>query len=202
VIAPDRAVEALGFGYQRTFGVGPRGNWVHGALIQPEAATTGSGFVGGTAIYTFAWKPERESPWTATLSAGANRAAFENRPLGGAAGGVGSMMIARPELGRREETSAEAERQARVWRPYASLNVFRQASKTVTLGTEVDAFPHPRFGEYLVLPNLTWRPTKHFFVQVGAGYYEIGGRGQATLVCRVNLLQPSPRRPRDEPREE
>jgi hypothetical protein len=57
--------------------------------------------------------------------------------------------------------------------------------------------PHDRFGEYLAQPNLTWRPTKYFFVQFGAGYYEVGGRGQASFMCRVNLLNPTQRRTRD-----
>lgn len=196
VIAPGGKVESLGFGYQRTFGVGPNHNWVHGGLILPEVAVTGSGFVGGSAFYTVAWKPEGKSPWTVGASAGANRASFANRPIGGAEGGVGSMAMNRPELGRANGP-AGGEEEARVWRPFTALNLWYTLSPQFTVGTEMDAYPHQRFGEYLVLPHVVWRPVKHFFVQCGAGWYDIGGQGQATFMCRANLLNPSPRKNRD-----
>lgn len=81
-----------------------------------------------------------------------------------------------------------------MWRPFGSMNVWYAVSPKVTVGLECDAFAHDRFGEYVVLPNLTWRPSKHFFVQMGAGYYEVAGQAEATFQCRVNLLNPSPRR--------
>ncbi len=206
LIAPDGVARAVGFGYQHTLGVGPRGNWVHGALIQPEVAIDATGFVGGTALYTFAYKPDRESPWTATLSGGANRASFSTRPLGGAVdAGVGSMGVDRLGAGgaagrdgsRRVGSDSEAAgEESRVWRGYAGGNLFYTFSPRWTVGTEVDAFIHPRFGEYLVMPNVTYRPTKHFFLQAGAGWYEVGGRSQAAFIVRANLLNPSGRRPR------
>ena len=195
MIAPDGVARSFALGYQRTLGVGPRGNWVHGALVQPEFAVDATGFVGGTALYTFAYKPDRESPWTATLSGGANRASFSTRPLGGAVdAGVGSMGVDR--LGAGGLRTEAAEQESRVWRGLAAANLFYTFSPRWTVGTEVDAFIHPRFGEYLVLPNVTYRPTKHFFIQAGAGWYEVGGRSQAAFVVRANLLNPSGRRPR------
>ena len=194
LLAPGGRAESLGFGYQRTFGVGPRGNWAHGALVLPEVSINGSGFVGGSAFYTAIWKPDFESPFSVGGSVGANRASMANRPLGGTeggmAGGTGSldrhMNLGRPGGDRGAE-------EARVWRTLAALNGWYKVSPRITLGIELDAFAHREFGEYVVLPNLTWRPTKHFFAQVGAGYYEIGGRGQAVFACRLNLLNPSPR---------
>jgi hypothetical protein len=90
------------------------------------------------------------------------------------------------------------EEEARVWRPFAGGNLWYTLSPRLTVGLEAVAYPHPRFGEYLVQPNLTWRPVKHFFVQFGAGWYEVGGRSQAAVMCRVNVLNPSGRRTRDD----
>jgi hypothetical protein len=94
-------------------------------------------------------------------------------------------------------TAAEAD-EARVWRPFVSGNLWYTFSPRVTVGLEAVAYPSSRFGEYLIQPNLTWRPAKHFFFQVGAGYYEVGGRGQASLMVRANLLNPSLRKPRED----
>lgn len=194
LIAPRPGrIDALGLGYQRTLGVGADHNWAHGLLILPELSLKGTGFVGGSAFYTLAWKPEEKSPWTVGGSVGANRASFSNRPLGGAVGGAGSMMERMPGIGAQAAESDEA----RVWRPFASGNLWYTFSPKLTAGLEAVAYPHDRFGEYLVQPNLTWRPTKHFFVQLGAGYYEVGGHGQASFMCRVNLLNPTQRRVRD-----
>ena len=65
------------------------------------------------------------------------------------------------------------------------------------MGVENDFLPSDRLAEYLVLPLATWRPTEHFFVQAGGGYYQLGSKGEPTFMCRVNLLYPSPRRGRD-----
>ena len=196
LIAPRGRLEALGFGYQRTFGVHADGRFLHGGLVLPEVAVRGRGFVGGSAFYTLALKPDRESPWTLTGTVGANRAAFQNRPLGGrtgaAEGGLGT--VGRRLGGERREEAVEEE--ARVWRTLAAGNLFYTLSSAVTVGLELDAFAHRRFGEYLALPNVTWRPLEHLFVQAGAGWYEVGGRSQAAVVVRVNLFDPSPRRGR------
>ena len=189
IVAPSGSVEALGFGYQRTFGVGPRANWAHGALVLPEVSINGSGFVGGSAIYTAAWKPSRESPWTVGGSVGANRASMANRPLSGADAGVGSGGMG---LGLGRPIAAGSD-EARVWRTLAAANAWYTFNKHFTVGIELDAFAHREFGEYVALPHVTWRPTEHFFAQFGAGWYEIGGQGQAVFVVRMNLLNPSRR---------
>lgn len=178
-------VDALGFGYQRTFGVGRDHNWAHGALILPEVSIRGTGFIGGSAFYTAAWKPTEDSPWTTGISAGVNRASFSNRPLGGSLPGEGGSIPPEP--------IAE---EARVWRPFGSGNLWYTFSPRLTIGVETVAYAHHRFGEYLVQPNLTWRPTEHFFVQLGVGWYEVGGVDQASFMLRVNLLNPSRRKPR------
>ena len=189
IVAPAGSVEALGFGYQRTFGVGRRANWAHGALVLPEISINGSGFVGGTALYTAAWKPERESPFTFGGSVGANRASMANRPLSGADPGVGSL-----GMGMGLGTPARrGDDEARVWRTLAAGNAWYNVNKKVTVGIELDAFAHREFGEYVALAHLTYRPVKHFFAQFGTGWYEIGGNGQAVFVVRLNLLNPSGR---------
>jgi hypothetical protein len=185
-------LESLAAGYQRTLGVGPRHNWVHGFLVLTEVLVR-EDFVGGLAFYTFAWKPEEESPWALGLSAGANRALF--RTAGGEAP-MGAEGLPRP--GAEGPARGDEEERSSAWRPFFSANVWYTLSRSWTVGVENDVFPHHRFGEYLVLPNVTWRPTEHFFVQLGAGYYQLGSDSQATLMCRVNLLNPSPRKPREE----
>lgn len=195
VIAPEPGrIDAFGFGYQRTLGVGPNHNWAHGFLILPEVSMKGTGFVGGSTFYTRAWKPEEKSPWTLGGSIGANRASFSNRPLGGADGGPGSLMERMPGLVNRREATDEA----RVWRPFVALNAWYTFSPQWTVGLEADAYPHHRFGEYLVQPNLTWRPTRHFFLQLGAGWYQVAGHSQAAFMVRVNILNPSGRKPRED----
>jgi hypothetical protein len=198
LVAPGGRLEALGFGYQHTLRAGERGNWADGFLVLPEVATTGSGFVGGSAFYTAVYKPTRESPWTYSGSVGANRASMANRPIDAAvAPGIGSMGL-RMGTGGTAAPKSPAEEEARIWRPFGALNAWYTVNQKVTVGLELDAYAHRQFGEYLVLPIVTYRPTKHFFVQFGAGYYEIGGDPQAAFMVRVNLLNPSSRKPRDE----
>jgi hypothetical protein len=194
LVAPRGRVESLGAGYQRTLGVGPAHNWAHGFLILPEVSLRGTGFVGGSTFYSAAWKPEEKSPWTLSGSVGANRASFSDRPPGAPEGGVGSMMFHMPGLAAPRPERGE---EVRVWRPFAALNAWYSLSPKLTVGLEADAYAHDRFGEYLVQPNLTWRPVKHFFVQMGAGWYEVAGHSQAAFMVRVNLLNPSPRRGRE-----
>lgn len=192
VIAPRPGrIDALGLGYQRTLGVGRDHNWAHGVLLLPEFSLRGTGFVGGSTFYTFGWKPDEKSPWTASFSIGANRASFANRPLSGASAGGSGMPGAD---GARSDRGDET----RAWRPLATGNAWYTVSSRLTVGLELVAYPHGRFGEYLAQPNFTWRPTKHFFVQAGAGWYEVGGRDQASFMCRINLLNPSSRQPRED----
>lgn len=198
MIAPRGQVESFGFGYQRTLGVGANHNWAHGFLILPEVSVRGTGFVGGSAFYTAAWKPEEKSPWALGGSVGANRASFSTRPLSMPQGGAGTMMMRMPGTGdRMAMDQPEREEEARVWRTFTAVNFWYTFSPKLTVGLEADAYFHDRFGEYLVQPNLTWRPTKHFFAQFGAGWYEVAGHSQAAFMVRVNILNPSPRRGRD-----
>jgi hypothetical protein len=182
---PNGNLASLIPGYQHTLGVGPRGNWVHGVQLLPEIFLQRD-FVGGRAFYIFGWKPEKDSPWSAALSLGADRASIEGTE-------------ARAGLTARQRSgpgAAESEGFGSVWRPLISANAFYAFGPSLAVGLENDLFPSSRLGEYLILPNLTWRPTQHFFVQVGAGYYQLGSEGQATFMCRANIINPSPRKPR------
>jgi len=66
----------------------------------------------------------------------------------------------------------------------------------VAVGLENDFYCSRRFGEYLILPHVNWQPTKHIFVQVGAGYQRFGTVDQAVFMAHVNLVNPSRRKPR------
>lgn len=182
---PNGNLASLVPGYQHTLGVGPRGNWVHGFQILPEIFLQRD-FVGGRAFYIFGWKPEKESPWSAALSLGADRASIEGTE---ARAGLRARQRAGPGEAGGEEPGS-------VWRPFISANAFYAFGPSLSVGLENDLFPSSRLGEYLFLPNLTWRPTQHFFVQVGAGYYQLDSEGQATFMCRVNIINPSTRKPR------
>jgi hypothetical protein len=160
-------------GYQRTLRVGERHNWVDGITFLPEYVVP-THFVGGSALYTLAWKPDEKSPWTFTPAVGVNRVDREVTAAGGGEGRVQG-----------------------VWRPLLTLNAFYSFSRSFTVGVENDFLPSGRLAEYLVMPLATWRPTEHFFVQAGGGYYQLGSKGEPTFMCRVNLLYPSPRRGRD-----
>ena len=61
------ALETLEPGYQRTLGVGPKHNWVHGFPVFPEIFIHDK-FVGGTSAYMFNWKPTEESPFSTSFS--------------------------------------------------------------------------------------------------------------------------------------
>jgi hypothetical protein len=187
---PNGNLEALVVGYQHTLGVGRRGNWIHGFQVIPEIFLQRD-FVGGRAFYLLGWKPEKESPWSAALSLGADRASIE-----GSEALRGPMARQRPGPGGDAGGAEGGEGPASVWRPLISVDAFYTFGPSLSVGLENDLFPSSQLGEYLILPNFTWRPTQHFFVQVGAGYYQLGSEGQATFMCRVNLLNPSPRRPR------
>ena len=195
----NQQLEAWGAGLQRTLGVGPRHNWVHGITVVPEVLVRRR-FVGGSAFYTFAWKPEEESHWSTTLTVGANRASFEGAQAAQAmsmTGPMGMMAMGRAGDLARGDTGREEEAFASAWRPLGSFNFWYTFSPKFTVGVENDALPHYKFGEYLVLPYFIWQPTQHFFMQAGGGYYQIGSQSQATFMVRVNLLNPSPRKPYD-----
>jgi hypothetical protein len=161
--------DAFLLGYQHTIGVGRNHNWAHAITILPEYIIP-THFVGGSAVYTFAWKPREKSPWTFTPIAGINRIDLESDTPGAGVKGI--------------------------WRPYLAFNLFCTLSESWPLGIETDAFINNEKGEYLVLPLFNWRPVQHFFMQVGAGYYQIGSDCQATVMLRANILFPSRRRSR------
>jgi len=186
-------LETLEPGYQRTLGVGPRHNWIHGFQIFPEVFVQEK-FVGGTAAYMFNWKPTEESPFSTSFWAGANRTLIQgpdaarlrlSRLMAGRASGL-------PE----REAAALADRPAGVWRPLAVADFWYTLSPSVAVGVENDLFCSRQFGEYLILPHVNWQPTKHLFIQVGAGYYKYGSVDQAVFMTHINLVTPSPRKPR------
>lgn len=162
---------------------------MHGFQVLPEFFLERD-FVGGRAFYIFGWKPEKESPWSLGLSLGADRGSIEE------AGATGGRFGDRKGTTRGDAGGGESGRLLGVWRPYTSANLFYTFSQSLAAGIETDIFASSRLGEYVVLPNFTWRPTQHFFLQAGAGYYQIGSEGQATFVCRANILFPSSRKPR------
>jgi hypothetical protein len=189
------SLETLEPGYQRTFGVGRRHNWVHGFQIFPEIFMQEK-FVGGTATYMFNWKPTEESAFSTSLWAGANRMMIQGpdatrlrlaRQLAGRAAGLSG-----------PEAAEAADRPAGVWRPLAVADAWYTLSPSVAVGVENDFFCSRRFGEYLILPHVNWQPTVHIFVQVGVGYYRFGSVDQAVFMAHVNLVNPSHRRPRRE----
>jgi hypothetical protein len=139
---------------------------VHGFAVVPEYNFVEQ-FAGGIAFYTLGFKPDQESPWSFTWTAGADRAAI---------------------------TPAGALEASREWRGLVSANVFYTFSPSFTVGVENTFFLHPEINEYLILPHINWRPVERFFVQAGIGYYDVAHDGQATFMLRANVLQPSPRR--------
>ncbi len=164
--------------YQRTLGVGRRGNWIHGYQVSPDLYLR-SGFVGGTAVYALGWKPEAESRFSALAFLGANRAligGFHPTPAGRS--GV-----------------APGDRTFGAWRTVANLDVFYKLTEKLSLGFEADQFIRPgRAGEYLDFPFLTFEPGKHAFFQAGGGYYRFESRDQFTFFLHVNLVNPSTRK--------
>lgn len=175
--------------YQRTLGVGPQGNWVHGYQLSADLYLR-SGFVGGSPVYNFSWKPERESRFSTSIFIGANRAligGFTPARAGPAAfpGGPGSV-----------------DRPFGAWRPTLNVDFFYKLGERWTIGVENDLFFHPgKAGEYLSFPFLTYEAGKHAFIQVGAGYYHFESRDQLTFLAHINLVNPSTRRTRAQPGE-
>ena len=161
-------LETLLLGYHRTLGVGRRHNWVHGALVLPEYFVK-DGLVGGSALYTFAWKPEQFSPWSTAVSVGALRGPVE---------------------------LANIEEEARIWRPLIDAGVWYTFSPSLSVGVETSLLPSSQFGQYLVLPHVNWSPSEHMLLQLGAGYYQFGSESQAVFMVRAKRVNHSPREPR------
>ena len=168
--------------YQRTLGVGRRGNWVHGYQVSPDLYLR-SGFVGGSAVYTLGWKPEAESRFSTLIFAGANRSligGFHPTPLGG-------------------PTIAPGDRTFGSWRPTINVNLFYKLSEKFSLGLEADQFiRRGPAGEYLDFPFLTIEPGEHAFFQLGGGYYHFESRDQFTFFLHLNFVNKSGRKPREE----
>ncbi len=187
------SLETLEPGYQRTLGVGRRHNWVHGFQVFPELFIQEK-FVGGTAAYMFNWKPTEESAFSTSLWAGVNRTMIQGPD-------ATRLRLSRLVTGRAAgltgpDAAEAADRPSGVWRPLAVADVWYTLSPSVAVGVENDFFCSRRFGEYLILPHVNWQLTKHFFVQVGAGYYRFGTVNQAVFMAHVNLVNPSRRKPR------
>lgn len=174
--------------YQRTLGVGRRGNWVHGYQLSPDIYVR-SGFVGGSAVYIFGWKPEAESRFSTLIFLGANRAlinGFNPTPSGTAV----------PRLDPRHAGGGD-ERVFGAWRPVLNIDFFYDLGKKLTVGIENDLFFQAgRASEYLSFPFVTYKPGKHVFIQAGGGYYHFESQDQFTFLLHVNLVNPSTRRPR------
>ena len=189
----DGNLELLTPFYQRTLGVGPRRNWVHGLQISPDIYLR-SRFVGGSYVYMFGWKPEEDSRFSTLFFVGANRALIGGfAPPGMLARGGGVGAPAPSALGDDRTFGA--------WRPTFNANFFYKVSEQFTLGIENDLFIHPgKAGEYLIFPFLTYEAGKHAFVQVGGGYYRYEAKDQATFFCHLNLVNPSSRANAEEDR--
>lgn len=160
----DGNLETIEPGYQRTFGVGRRHNWVHGCQIFPEIFTQ-KPFVGGTAVYMFAWKPEERSAWSTMLMLGASRGLIEEPK---ALAGPGQMLPGRPAARRvASGLGGSSEPLEDVWRPVVVADFWYTLSPSLAVGMEDDFFPSARFGEYLILPHVNWQPTAHVFSSSG-----------------------------------
>ena len=176
------SVDALGLGYQRTLGVGE--NPQLGARRVGPPGIIAAGYAASSAARRCTrWpgSPKRSRPGRSADRSGPTGPRSTTAPSTGASdsitGDVGSLMM-RMGGGSDAADRPEAEEESRVWRTFAAGNLWYTFTPKVTVGLEIDAYVHNKFGEYLVQPNITYRPTKHFFAQAGVGYYEIGGKSQ------------------------
>ena len=164
--------------YQRTLGVGRRRNWVHGYQVSPDLYLR-SGFVGGSAVYAFGWKPDEESKFSTLTFLGANRmliGGFHPTPFGG------------PRIAPEDRTFGS-------WRPTINVDLFYRFTEKFTLGLEADQFiQRGKAAEYLDFPFLTYKPGQHAFFQVGGGYYHFESRDQFTFFLHLNFVNPSDRK--------
>ena len=168
--------------YQRTLGVGRRRNWVHGYQVSPDLYLR-SGFVGGSAVYAFGWKPEAESRFSSLIFVGANRSligGFHPRPA---------------------SLRSPGDKVYGSWRPLVSVDLFYKLGEKLSLGFENDLFfQSGRASEYFAFPFLTYEPSEHAFFQVGGGYYHFESRDQFTFMLHLNFVNASPRKAREEVR--
>lgn len=183
----DQILEVLTPFYQRTLGVGCGGRSVHGVQISTDIYRR-SGFIGGTAVYNFGWKPSEESRFSLLSFIGANRQLI---------GGFFNPTSPRAGLGSMA-TSLATNRTATpdpifgAWRPTFNIDLFYQLTETLTLGIENDLFFQTgRSSEYLSFPFLTWEAGQHSFFQAGGGYYHFEGRDQYTFLLHLNFVNPA-----------
>ncbi len=171
--------------YQRTLGVGRNRNWVHGYQVSLDLYLK-TGFVGGSPVYIFSWKPEEDSRFATTIFLGANRALIGgfNPPSMNLPNLPGSTMLDDHPFG--------------AWRPTINVDVFYKLTEKFTFGVETDLFIHSgKAGEYLSFPFLTYEPGEHAFFQFGAGYYEFESHGQFTVFAHLNFVNRSKRKNRE-----
>ena len=173
--------------YQRTLGVGRRRSWSHGYQVSPDLYLR-SGFVGGSAVYIFAWKPEAESRFSTITFLGANRTligGFHPTP-----------MPLRPPIDGGDKVYGS-------WRPTLNIDLFYKLTEKLSVGLEDDLFfQSGRAAEYFAFPFVTYKPGKRLFLQVGGGYYRFESRDQFTAMVHLNFVNPSPRMPREEGRQD
>ena len=172
--------------YQRTLGVGQGGRSVRGLQVSPDLYLR-SGFVGGSAVYAYGWKPSKESRFSLLSFLGANRIL------------VGGFQFPSPSLSRfgpivppsASTGTPSGDRVYGSWRPTFNLNLFYKLTKKVSLGIENDLFfGSGRNGEYFSFPFLSWDVGRHAFFQVGGGYYHFESRDQFTFLLHLNFVNP------------
>ncbi len=174
--------------YQRTLGVGRAGRSVRGIQVSPDIYLR-SGFVGGSAVYQYGWKPSKESRFSTLTFLGANRVLIGGFqfPASGAAA-RSSPLLATPAPTR---TSPD-DRVYGAWRPTFNLDLFYKLTESVSLGIENDLFfQSGRASEYFSFPFVTWEAGQHAFFQVGGGYYHFESRDQFTFLLHLNFVNPS-----------
>lgn len=125
----NNKLEILAPYYQRTIGVGPKGNWVHGYQLSLDLYLR-SGFLGGSPAYNFSWKPDRDSRFSSTFFVGANRAL-----IGGFNPTPGGLMAPLP-------AGAPDDRVFGAWRPMFNADFFYKLSEKWIVGIENDFFFH------------------------------------------------------------
>ncbi len=182
----DQILEVITPFYQRTLGVGCGGRSVYGIQVSPDVYRR-SGFIGGSAVLAYGWKPTKESKFSTLSFVGVNRQLI---------GGFFTPNSARQRLGGMVQTGAATTAPEPIfgaWRPTFNFDVFYQLTETVSLGIENDLFfqSERRSSEYLSFPFVTWEAGQHAFFQVGAGYYHFEGRDQATFLVHLNFVNPS-----------
>ena len=175
--------------YQRTLGVGSKRNWAHGFQLSLDVYLR-SGFIGGSPVYLFAWKPEEESRFCSTFFVGANRALI---------GGFNPARFGMPGSIARTGSGSETDRTFGSWRPLFNADFGYTLTERWAIAIENDFFFQTGVAaEHLSFPYVTYKPNENLFIQVGGGYYHFESRDQFTFFVHVNLVNPSGRRPKEQ----